>query len=86
MQIFSDYSIIIVNMVYDTKRHTEQHPTEKEFELADWRLKDRLKTVSVAIVLCLNIGIDPPDVFKPGTPSTSQSYQNYYFSFLLPFI
>ncbi|KAJ3386492.1 hypothetical protein HDU84_001508 [Entophlyctis sp. JEL0112] len=30
----------------------------------DWRMRDRLKTVSVALVLCLNIGIDPPDVLK----------------------
>jgi regulator-associated protein of mTOR len=27
-------------------------------------MKDRLKTVSAVIVLCLNIGIDPPDVIK----------------------
>ncbi|KAJ3117804.1 hypothetical protein HDU96_005585 [Phlyctochytrium bullatum] len=30
----------------------------------DWRMRERLKTVSVALVLCLNIGIDPPDVVK----------------------
>ncbi|KAJ3025291.1 UNVERIFIED_CONTAM: hypothetical protein HDU68_007300 [Siphonaria sp. JEL0065] len=30
----------------------------------DWRMRERLKTVSVALVLCLNIGIDPPDVLK----------------------
>lgn len=23
-----------------------------------------MKTVSVALVLCLNVGVDPPDVFK----------------------
>ena len=23
-----------------------------------------MKTVSVALVVCLNIGVDPPDVFK----------------------
>ncbi|KAH8045345.1 hypothetical protein JL721_12642 [Aureococcus anophagefferens] len=26
-----------------------------------WRLRERMKTVSVALVLCLNIGTDPPD-------------------------
>ena len=31
---------------------------------ATWRLRERMKTVSVALVLCLNIGTDPPDVFK----------------------
>eukprot|EP00741_Cyanophora_paradoxa_P021268 tig00021348_g20528.t1 len=30
----------------------------------DWRMKERMKTVSVALVLCLNIGVDPPDVVK----------------------
>ncbi|KAG1674177.1 Regulatory-associated protein of mTOR [Nymphon striatum] len=29
-----------------------------------WRTRDRMKTVSVAIVLCLNVGVDPPDVVK----------------------
>ena len=29
------------------------------------KIKDRMKTVSVALVLCLNIGVDPPDVIKP---------------------
>ena len=29
-----------------------------------WRLRERMKTVSVALVLCLNIGTDPPDVIK----------------------
>ncbi|GMG13091.1 unnamed protein product [Aspergillus oryzae] len=30
----------------------------------DWRMKDRLKTVSAALAICLNIGVDPPDVDK----------------------
>jgi hypothetical protein len=29
-----------------------------------WRNKDRMKTVSVALMLCLNIGVDPPDIIK----------------------
>lgn len=33
-------------------------------ELGQWRTKDRMKTVSVALVLCLNIGVDPPDTMK----------------------
>jgi hypothetical protein len=31
----------------------------------EWRMRDRMKTVSVALILCLNIGVDPPDVVKP---------------------
>eukprot|EP00842_Homolaphlyctis_polyrhiza_P000215 jgi/Hompol1/1194/HPOL_002662-RA len=33
--------------------------------MLEWRNRERLKTVSVSIVLCLNIGVDPPDVVKP---------------------
>ncbi|XP_076029609.1 regulatory associated protein of MTOR complex 1 isoform X2 [Oratosquilla oratoria] len=29
-----------------------------------WRLKERMKTLSVALVLCLNIPVDPPDIVK----------------------
>jgi regulator-associated protein of mTOR len=51
----------------------------------DWRVKSRIKTVFAGLMLCLNIGVDPPDVVKtnptatleawvdpisPGTPST----------------
>lgn len=32
---------------------------------ATWRLKERMKTAGVALVLCLNLGTDPPDVIKP---------------------
>ncbi|XP_063708326.1 regulatory-associated protein of mTOR [Culicoides brevitarsis] len=30
----------------------------------NWRMKERMKTVSVALVVCLNVGVDPPDVVK----------------------
>lgn len=36
-------------------------------ENSNWRIRDKnnkMKTVSVALVLCLNIGVDPPDVMK----------------------
>ncbi|KAJ3093182.1 hypothetical protein HK102_003590 [Quaeritorhiza haematococci] len=54
---------------YSEKRHesngnpSSDHPARKELA-QDWRMRERLKTVSVALVLCLNIGIDPPDVVK----------------------
>ncbi|KAJ5551105.1 hypothetical protein N7461_005803 [Penicillium sp. DV-2018c] len=35
----------------------------------DWRMKDRLKTVSAALAICLNIGVDPPDVVKTNPTS-----------------
>ncbi|GAV06118.1 hypothetical protein RvY_16150 [Ramazzottius varieornatus] len=51
-------------LAFTQQRHTEkiqgyQNPVES------WRVKDRMKTVSVALVLCLNVGVDPPDVVKP---------------------
>jgi hypothetical protein len=30
-----------------------------------WRLKDRMKTVGVGLVMALNVGTDPPDITKP---------------------
>lgn len=32
--------------------------------VSKWRPKDKMKTGCVALVLCLNIGVDPPDVIK----------------------
>ncbi len=32
--------------------------------ISKWRQKEKLKTTAVALVLCLNIGVDPPDVIK----------------------
>lgn len=46
------------------KRHLKLTITGNSVSFEDWRMKERLKTVSVALVLCLNIGIDPPDVTK----------------------
>ncbi|KAF9406955.1 hypothetical protein BGZ94_002888, partial [Podila epigama] len=57
-------------MFYTDKRHevTAGHDAEialREWDpLQDWRMREKLKTISVALVLCLNIGIDPPDVVK----------------------
>ncbi|CAH1990620.1 unnamed protein product [Acanthoscelides obtectus] len=45
------------------ERHLEPID-ELNVEPQMWRMKDRMKTVSVALVLCLNVGVDPPDVVK----------------------
>jgi Raptor N-terminal CASPase like domain len=39
-------------------------PAQLEGIVSKWRQKERLKTTAVALVLCLNIGVDPPDVIK----------------------
>lgn len=61
---------------FDDKRHrTNGNPTPEEEKqedanhyyqpIQDWKImKDRQKTVSAALLLCLNLGVDPPDVVK----------------------
>ncbi|KIV82769.1 hypothetical protein PV11_04849 [Exophiala sideris] len=54
-------------MYYTEKRHESngsQSEESKKFPSVDWRMKDRMKTVSAALAICLNIGVDPPDVIK----------------------
>ena len=52
-------------MYYTKKRHeTTGKPKTSRFEISDWRQKDRLKTVSAALAICLNIGVEPPDQLK----------------------
>ena len=53
-------------MYYTDKRHdTNGIPRHiGAFPKEDWRMRDRLKTVSAALAICLNIGVDPPDVIK----------------------
>ena len=38
---------------------------DDDISKSTWRLKDRMKTAGVALVLCLNLGTNPPDVVKP---------------------
>lgn len=61
---------------YDDKRHrTNGNPVPEEVKqedkdgyyqpIPDWKIvKDRQKTVAAALLLCLNLGVDPPDVTK----------------------
>jgi regulator-associated protein of mTOR len=49
-------------------RHIEKISGEPQGQQdhEEWRkIKERMKTVSVALVLCLNVGVDPPDTIKP---------------------
>lgn len=50
-------------MVLNLRRHTEKIEGSA-LETHSWRMKERMKTVSVALTLCLNVGVDPPDVVK----------------------
>ena len=40
------------------------HHTVSVTRLIDFIIFFQMKTVSVALVLCLNVGVDPPDVVK----------------------
>jgi WD40 repeat protein len=42
----------------------------------DWRLRDRMKTVGVGLILALNVGTDPPDVTKPSPCATLQCWMD----------
>ncbi|KAI5954778.1 KOG1 [Candida theae] len=62
---------------FDDKRHsTTGNPLTKEMKnnpkhfknfqpIHDWKImKERQKTISAVLVMCLNLGVDPPDVMK----------------------
>ncbi|KAJ6197026.1 LOW QUALITY PROTEIN: raptor N-terminal caspase like domain-containing protein [Bipolaris maydis] len=65
-----EYSNLLTSnffMYYTDKKHeTGGHPKNDDgaFPVQEWRMRDRLKTVSAVLALCLNIGVDPPDVIK----------------------
>jgi regulator-associated protein of mTOR len=61
---------------YDDKRHnTNGNPITDEMKLSkryyknyqpisDWKVMKGQKTISAVLVLCLNLGVDPPDIMK----------------------
>lgn len=48
---------------FNKKRHIQKIEGIDQITQS-WRMKERMKTVSVALVLCLNVGVDPPDIVK----------------------
>lgn len=56
----SDMQLLVA---FNELRHREKIEGSKKVTQT-WRMKERMKTVSVALVLCLNVGVDPPDVVK----------------------
>ena len=52
-------------MYFTDKRHESTgKPKSPTFEVGEWRMRDRLKTVSAALAVCLNIGVEPPDQLR----------------------
>ncbi|EEB06468.2 WD repeat protein [Schizosaccharomyces japonicus yFS275] len=71
-------------MYYADKRNFGLSRTknkEKKYVIQDWRMRDRLKTVSAALFVCLNIGVDPPDIIKP---NPAAKYECWIDPFSLP--
>ncbi|KAH8399810.1 hypothetical protein KR215_003199 [Drosophila sulfurigaster] len=60
INFIDDYRIALS---FAAKRHQESIEA-LNYERLHWRIRERMKTASVALVLCLNIGVDPPDVVK----------------------
>ncbi|XP_060522953.1 regulatory-associated protein of mTOR [Cylas formicarius] len=50
-------------LAFNEDRHLE-NVDEIDGNTHTWKMKERMKTVSVALVLCLNLEVDPPDVVK----------------------
>lgn len=54
---------LLPQQAFNQPRHL---PTRlSKTDVIPWKMKNRLKTVHVALVLCLNIGVDPPDRCAP---------------------
>ncbi|DBA97523.1 hypothetical protein WJX77_009223 [Trebouxia sp. C0004] len=53
-----------IEVRHDIQGDDEDKSTQSQGIVSKWRQKERLKTTAVALVLCLNIGVDPPDVIK----------------------
>ena len=64
-------------MYFTDKRHeTTGNAKDLGYELQDWRMKDRLKTVSAALAICLNIGVEPPDQLKTIPGAKLEAWQD----------
>jgi hypothetical protein len=54
----------------------QEATTDSSEIIPTWRLKDRMKTVGVGLVMALNIGTDPPDITKPHTCAKLQCWMD----------
>ncbi|KAI1449068.1 raptor N-terminal caspase like domain-containing protein [Annulohypoxylon stygium] len=64
-------------MYYTEKRHeTTGQPKSPNYAIEDWRMRDRLKTVSAALAVCLNIGVEPPDQLKTNPGAKLEAWQD----------
>lgn len=50
--------------VFQEARHLELKNIQSTHKFEEWKMKNKVKTAHAALVACLNIGVDPPDVLK----------------------
>ena len=64
----------------DKRNETDGVPADEadKYPIQGWRMKDRLKTVSAALVICLNLGVDPPDVVKTNPTAKLECWEDPY--------
>ncbi|XP_021951380.1 regulatory-associated protein of mTOR isoform X2 [Folsomia candida] len=62
-QLLSDGYDWALPRAFQEERHVDK-VEGRENTPQCWRMKERMKTVSVALVMCLNVGVDPPGVVK----------------------
>ena len=55
----------LLNNSSSNQQHNNHLQTPPYLITPTWRLKERMKTVGVCLILALNIGTDPPDLNKP---------------------
>jgi len=60
----ADSKLLFSDIRHGLKLLVEDNDPSESGLVSKWRQKDRLKTTAVALVVCLNIGVDPPDVIK----------------------
>src|SRR3569833_2001812 len=64
--------------MYSTDKRHESTGTPEQiaFDIGDWRQRDRLKTVSAAIAVCLNIEVEPPDQLRTNPGAKLEGWQD----------
>lgn len=46
------------------KQYYQEAVKGDNIPLPSWRMREKMKTVNAALIMCLNIGVDPPDIVK----------------------
>ncbi|WOO77695.1 Target of rapamycin complex 1 subunit mip1 [Vanrija pseudolonga] len=71
-----DAEQVAATQYWSTKRHSSRQGKSKTDEetALPWRLRSRLKTVNGGLFLCLNIGVDPPDIVKTNPAAKTECW------------